>query len=466
MNRQQFTPPQSPGSATVALPMTLKDSSPNRQRQLDLAFSPGSSDDLSARCRALARSVGENAKGEWFAAAPPAVPPPPPPGAAAAPPSPSQQQHAQLSLSTTSPRMLSTPLVSPASSTSTRDAYLSPLSPRSLGPPTPDGSAFFLEGIGEEPEEERTPVAGDSDPAQDDTPSSSAPPSVTGSFTRPPLAFTDEEGDDNDAFWGRGRRSISSGSLGLNGLLSPIRSALNQGATNVTVDVWLVDGELLVGSDLATLSPEETLSVLYLEPLLDLFKQNGYSNGSPSRSHRRRSSTAARHITTAHPLHLFLQFKTEPSITFQYLLHALTDLNDEGLLTSFCPKSRIKTPGFITIVCTGPNIPLVDMVSISPRYVFAELPLTKLTEDTAESDSKTVNSLKDIYPVVSDTLVGATGWNGNARADEQHLAKIKEQVQLAHSRGFLIRYSNLPKWPSHTRELVRDTLRDAGVDFV
>ena len=47
----------------------------------------------------------------------------------------------------------------------------------------------------------------------------------------------------------------------------PLHDALDHGFTSVEADVWLVDGELRVGHDLADTRPGRTLESLYLAPL-------------------------------------------------------------------------------------------------------------------------------------------------------------------------------------------------------
>ncbi len=47
----------------------------------------------------------------------------------------------------------------------------------------------------------------------------------------------------------------------------PLFDALDRGFTSVEADIYLVDGQLLVGHDPEDLRPERTLQSLYLEPL-------------------------------------------------------------------------------------------------------------------------------------------------------------------------------------------------------
>jgi hypothetical protein len=57
----------------------------------------------------------------------------------------------------------------------------------------------------------------------------------------------------------------------------PLYDALDHGFTSVEADVFLVNGELLVGHDWSELRPDRTLRSLYLDPLKKIIQQNGGS---------------------------------------------------------------------------------------------------------------------------------------------------------------------------------------------
>ena len=54
----------------------------------------------------------------------------------------------------------------------------------------------------------------------------------------------------------------------------PLQDALDQGFASVEADVFLVDGELLVGHDKRELKPDRTLEALYVKPLAERVAQN------------------------------------------------------------------------------------------------------------------------------------------------------------------------------------------------
>lgn len=55
----------------------------------------------------------------------------------------------------------------------------------------------------------------------------------------------------------------------------PLLDALDHGFCSVEADVFLVDGELLVGHDRRELTAERSLRKLYLDPLRRRVKENG-----------------------------------------------------------------------------------------------------------------------------------------------------------------------------------------------
>ena len=64
----------------------------------------------------------------------------------------------------------------------------------------------------------------------------------------------------------------------------PLYDALNRGFCSVEADIFLVEGELLVGHERAELRPGRTLESLYLEPLLRRVRKSGgtvFSEGVP-----------------------------------------------------------------------------------------------------------------------------------------------------------------------------------------
>lgn len=61
----------------------------------------------------------------------------------------------------------------------------------------------------------------------------------------------------------------------------PLLDALDQGFCSVEADVFLVNGELLVAHDRDQVTPERTLTSLYLEPLAARFRKEAGAPAAP-----------------------------------------------------------------------------------------------------------------------------------------------------------------------------------------
>src|SRR5438445_3650165 len=112
----------------------------------------------------------------------------------------------------------------------------------------------------------------------------------------------------------------------------PLLDALDLGFCAVEADIYLVNGQLLVGHDVADLKPERTLTSLYLDPLAKRVRKNRgrvYLNG---------------------PEFLFLiDVKSEADPTYHQLKSVLT--NYAYMLTTFTSQA-IRTNA-ITIIISG-----------------------------------------------------------------------------------------------------------------
>lgn len=123
-------------------------------------------------------------------------------------------------------------------------------------------------------------------------------------------------------------------------------------------------------------------------------------------------------------------------MTFQFLLHALTPLLDASLLTSYCPKSNIVSPGLVTVVCGGDAIPIDEIRSLSPRYVFYEADLLQGVD----------HAQKDLTPVASASLAQLLEWDGVTSFTPEQSEKLKSAVEEAHGKGVKVRTEG---WPSY-----------------
>ncbi|KDE07917.1 hypothetical protein MVLG_01827 [Microbotryum lychnidis-dioicae p1A1 Lamole] len=369
----------------------------------------------------------------------------------------------------------------------------SPTRPTNSSYPTPDGGSFLNEIIEEEAEE-----------TEDDAHDTQAPPvspPASSSRTRSRRASRgslfstsseDVRGVPELTMPDVARRSSRSAGLGFGSLKlytteleheSNFRSLLRDGNTFVVVPVALADGQLLVKGG-AQFSTETTLSSTYIDPLITVFRDepkesndvSSASNDSPAASsgaflHRRHlsnsslnSSSSAAYLTAcspSHPFLLLLDIQTDPAMTIQFIRHALSPLLDAGLLTTYCPRSQLFTQGPITALITG-EVSRSQLLleaegsSETTRFLFVEADICSRTLDRVE---------KALSPVAGGDLGRAVGGWNRETLDEEQMEEVRRQVAQAKERGVKVRYEGLPKYPVHTRELLKSWLFEQSVDY-
>ncbi|GAA5854503.1 hypothetical protein JCM8547_004866 [Rhodosporidiobolus lusitaniae] len=441
--------------ATLSLNTSAIHSPSSRQPWSPLASPVCSSanDSLSARCRALAFKFGHDAVQD----------------------DPAFDHDEQLP--STSPNR-SSPTHSPSRRTASSPHFSPLVSPRSSHrdlhpPPTPEGSFVLDEIIEEEVDTPRqevtslqlgdrlevggqeakqegaygTSAAADDELSYNSAQSGSRKHSFTGGFR----AFQEEQAQQQEMV----DATVEEETVAL-------RQQLKDGSTWVGADIWLVDGELLVGPHQEALDPSRAFSSVFVEPILEVFQNSVVPVGT---AHRRRSSVFA-HISLQTPFQLILRLHTAPSITFPYVADALQPLHDASLLTTYCPNACNTTPALITVVSSSANgaemVPLEDLTSVvGPRFVYRDADISAL-----EDDEQLEQLDNEITPVAAGRLKEATGWDGQSTLTEEQRERIKRQVERAHKKQIKVRYEGLPQFPVHVRENVKTTLLGLGVDYL
>ena len=209
----------------------------------------------------------------------------------------------------------------------------------------------------------------------------------------------------------------------------PLLDALDHGFTSVEADVFLVDGNLLVGHDREALKPERTLESLYLAPLVARIKRN--------RDRVYPNSTR---------FFLLIDIKDDPRQTYRELQQLLAKHADM-LTTVEAGKVR---PGAVTIVVTG-NRPQIERRDSGVRYVALDGRISDLNSRAPDH----------LMPMISDNWTKQFHWEGNGRMPESERAKLREIVKKAHAAGRVVRF-----WATPENESVWRELRAAGVDLI
>lgn len=208
----------------------------------------------------------------------------------------------------------------------------------------------------------------------------------------------------------------------------PLLDALAHGFCSVEADIFLRDGQLLVGHAPRDLKPERTLERLYLNPLRERVRAHG-------------------RVYPAGPqFFLLIDIKTDPKATYVALDKVLAGYAD---ILSNVENGEFH-PGAVTVVVSG-NRDRRAMAEQQRRFAGMDGRLTDL--DSQEP--------AHLIPWISDRWTSVFKWRGEGRMPDAERARLKEIVAKAHARGRLVRFWDTPEDPAVWKEL-----RDGGVDLI
>ena len=209
----------------------------------------------------------------------------------------------------------------------------------------------------------------------------------------------------------------------------PLLDALERNFASVEADIFLKEGQLLIGHTQLELSANRTLEGMYLQPLADWFRKHD-----------------SRTVRQAQPLILLIDIKTEAAATWE-VLHPLLvkyrDLLSETSGGTFQPRA-------VTIVISG-NRAGKEILAARPQLAGIDGRMSDLGGTSQSED----------MPLVSDAWSKHFRWRGAGPmpADERH--RLGELVSQAHKEGRLVRF-----WGTPELESLWSELRGAGVDLI
>ncbi|WP_228994621.1 phosphatidylinositol-specific phospholipase C/glycerophosphodiester phosphodiesterase family protein [Streptomyces sp. DH8] len=215
----------------------------------------------------------------------------------------------------------------------------------------------------------------------------------------------------------------------------PLHDALAHGFTSVEADVFLVDGELLVAHEPATLDPARTLASLYLDPLAALARA-GRGDVHP---HRRA------------PLQLLVDIKADGVAAYRELDR---QLRRHRHLTRY-HHGRVR-PGAVTVVVSGDRAARAPMEAQPTRLAFYDGRLDDLGAPAPAS----------FAPLVSANWTQSFGWRGAGPFPRAERDRLRALVAAAHREGRRIRFWATPDLPGPERQAVWSELLAAGVDHL
>ncbi|KAH8705425.1 PLC-like phosphodiesterase [Talaromyces proteolyticus] len=245
----------------------------------------------------------------------------------------------------------------------------------------------------------------------------------------------------------------------------PLYSAIRAGCISVGVDIWLSDGDIVVGHNPPSLDHRVTLNTLYLRPLLEMIRRHNDYVKELQRSYENNVSLAG--VFASDPsqsLTLLLDIKSDGYELWPHVMNQLQPLREAGYLTYFDGINLNQRP--ITIVASG-NAPIDQiMANHTERDVFYDVPLDKLplVSSNKRQPSADYNISNSHYASVD--FRKAVGEIRHNRFSATQLALIREQIGIAHDYGLKVRYWGTPTWPRGLRNHVWHILVREGVDLI
>lgn len=211
---------------------------------------------------------------------------------------------------------------------------------------------------------------------------------------------------------------------------SPLMDALECGFCSVEVDIFLREGQLLVGHDPHELRAERTLQSLYLDPL------------------RARARQYRGKIYPDAPFfHLLIDIKTEAEPTYAVLRQVLERYDD--LLTRY--EGKRVYPRAVRALVSGNRPSLRQLEAERVRFVSYDGRLTDL-------DKKIEPAL---MPLISDNWLRLFRWNGGGEFPDEERKRLQQIVQQVEQQGYRLRF-----WATADRPAVWQVLWDMGVHFL
>lgn len=243
----------------------------------------------------------------------------------------------------------------------------------------------------------------------------------------------------------------------------PLYSALAAGCISVEADVWLDGDELRVGHTLPTVLRGHTLRNLYLDPLLAMLQRHDprYANDTIPAG---QDPVGVFANDLSQTLVVLVDVKADGESTWPLLMEQLQPLREGGYLTYFDGSGLVQRP--ITVVVSG-DAPFHYIEDTTFRDVFYDAPLDKLhfsPESSPDFEDSRYSTSNSYYASVN--FRESIGSLPTSQLSQAQLAKVRNQIRVAHERGLKVRYWDTPKWPTGLRNYVWRVLVQEGVDIL
>ena len=206
----------------------------------------------------------------------------------------------------------------------------------------------------------------------------------------------------------------------------PFYQAYAQQVSSIEADVFLHDGQLLVGHDVEDLRADMTFEALYVEPIVTLFARNG------GRDFRDSDQT----------LQLMVELKSETDPTLRAVAALLGRWPEV-----FDPEVN---PAAVRVAVTG-RVPAPEAFDRYPRF---------LGFDGAWDADYTPEQLERIA-LISTNFRDFSQWNGKGTIIPDEKERLEQVIDRAHEQGKPVRFWNAPEGTT-----VYYTFYDMGIDYI
>lgn len=206
----------------------------------------------------------------------------------------------------------------------------------------------------------------------------------------------------------------------------PFYQAYAQQVSSIEADVFLHDGQLLVGHDVEDLRADMTFEALYVEPIVTLFARNG------GRAFRDSDQT----------LQLMVELKSETDPTLRAVAALLGRWPEV-----FDPEVN---PAAVRVAVTG-RVPAPEAFDRYPRF---------FGFDGAWDADYTPEQLERIA-LMSTNFRDFSQWNGKGTIIPAEKERLEQVIDRAHEQGKPVRFWNAPEGTT-----VYYTFYDMGIDYI
>ena len=207
---------------------------------------------------------------------------------------------------------------------------------------------------------------------------------------------------------------------------APFWQAYSQQVYSIEADLFLHDGQLLVGHEVEDLTPDMSFERLYVEPLRTLFARNG---GRAYKNSDRR-------------LQLMVELKSETEPTLRAVAELLGRTPEV-----FDPATN---PEAVRVVVTG-RVPAPADFAEYPRWI---------SFDGVWDGAYTPEQLERVALVSAD-FRDFSQWNGKGSIIPAELREVERVIDRAHGWGKPVRFWNAPEGTT-----VYYTFYDLGIDYI